>query len=512
MSARVLLDRAWIVVLSTVVVAGVAFGAHRLHPSRYTAEAVLLVPPKSASGGPGNADQAAGLAATYVRLIPKSADIAEAVAARLRMPLSAVVGRITAHRRPGTALLSMTFHAETAALAARGSRAVAEAVAAGSPGVPRGSVTVIGAAPTVHTVSARNNPPLYAATARAVVAAGGGSSGLGDATQANDLATTLAGVIPSDEATLTAIAGRLGSSPAAVRRNLKVFHDDQTSLLRVRFDGATSRDALAGARAVADSVTDGTRADGAIASGSLVLVRFPKTTTQSGSSSAFLPVGIGLGLALGVLLAFARERVDPRLRDAQTAAAAARTPATDAARVRAATAAVLLDRWAQIGKATAPPNGQVNVALLAVTSRAVPATRQVAQTLSHAGRDVPAARPAAPPNGAWAGVRASDGRAGTASVSVADDSPVATEPAVLDGAPGPVRLSALSDEARLFDAAAIARQDVIVLVADRRTRVHDIRRTVEMLAEIGMRPDWALLAGTKDKHDDTEEVTDAPIR
>lgn len=122
-------------------------------------------------------------------------------------------------------------------------------------------------------------------TAEAVVAVPAGSANsLSGVDGATKLARTYALLIPSDGVTLTAIGKKVGLSEKEVERRITVVNEAGTSLLRVRFRGKTSKEAVRGARSAASLLTDGQQISDTLDSSLMTIVRLPGRARGTGEA------------------------------------------------------------------------------------------------------------------------------------------------------------------------------------------------------------------------------------
>jgi len=307
----------------------------------------------------------------------------------------------------------------------------------------------------------------YEATAQLVVVPAEQRDNLifpGSANDANTLALTYAGVLPRDERLLRVVAGRVRLPLDRVRNRVSAVHQGGTSLLTVRFVDPRPARAVRAVNVLVAAATAGRSP--AIAPGSLRFVDIPEEATEvSGPADDALVLGLVLGAFLGLLLAIAWERADRRLDDADDVAAELGVPVGVLRRLPPATLAATLERWAGL----APDERRVSVALVPVSDRLAGRAREAAETLAQAARD----------HGWSATVDGADRPAGGERRRTA-------EPAfafLVGGRPG----------GESAGEAAALRADVTVLVLRRGLRARRVRRAVELLAQFGVEPVWALL-------------------
>jgi capsular polysaccharide biosynthesis protein len=323
----------------------------------------------------------------------------------------------------------------------------------------------------------------YTAEALVVVPSGAGPHGPGNAQEADKLAVTYAAVIPEDDRVLGRIARTLGVATSVVKRELKVVTEEGTSLIRLRFTDDHRDIAVAGARAAAEAVTSRIQVTPSIAPRSVALVRFPATPDKSSRPATTIPIGVVLGLALGLILLVAWERADARTDDVASLEAETGCPAMPFGGLSTGSMTALLRRWETLAGRSAP-----RIALVAAATNAERATVAAAHRLYAAAelermpigiedQRAGAAEQARPPsrsNGT--------GDPGAAPSGAAERGDRTT--LVIGGVPG-------SDVAG--EAVALA-ADFVVLVASPGTRAVDIRAAVAVLEQFGVSPGWALLA------------------
>src|SRR4029079_12057910 len=123
-------------------------------------------------------------------------------------------------------------------------------------------------------------------TAEAIVAVPAGSSdSLVGVDGATKLARTYAQLIPSDGVTLSAIGKKLGLNEKAVERRIAVANEPGTSLLRVRFRGRNSAEAVRGARVAAALLTEGEELSATLDSGLMTIVRLRERAQATGEAA-----------------------------------------------------------------------------------------------------------------------------------------------------------------------------------------------------------------------------------
>jgi capsular polysaccharide biosynthesis protein len=312
-------------------------------------------------------------------------------------------------------------------------------------------------------------------TAEAVVVVpSGGTSGLTPG-EASNLATTYANLIPEDRAILERTAARLRLDPVAVRQNLLVTHDFDTSILRLSFSDPDPEVAINGSRFLAQSLAGRNPVSPRIAPRSLSIVAVPTgTTTQSLEPFQALVLGLLLGLIGGSLVMIAWERADPRIRDVKTLGTEVGCASSSLQHASDESVVALLNRWTDIGGKT-----PLRVALLAATPLAEHGSERASDRLlklvTRSHRQV-----------------VSIGEPGTQ-----------TDPQVHIDVGGAVGGAAAGER--------LARNaDFIVLVVAEGTPVEELRHALDVLDQFGARPDWALFVDSVDKPTPQPSTTLAP--
>jgi capsular polysaccharide biosynthesis protein len=134
------------VVAAAVILATVSAGAiHNAQGASYQANAVLLVTSAAGSKGPGDANQAATLAATYAQVIPNNTIIQNEIAHRLGTDVGHVRADLAAASTDGTSLVSVTFRDPDPKFAYAGAVAATRVLTAGvtiAAAIPTGSLVV----------------------------------------------------------------------------------------------------------------------------------------------------------------------------------------------------------------------------------------------------------------------------------------------------------------------------------------------------------------------------------
>lgn len=316
--------------------------------------------------------------------------------------------------------------------------------------------------PALAAFAGDSQPGKTLAEAVTVVPAGAGADGPGDAVQATQLAQTYIEAIPLDGEVTAAVAEVVDRPADEVEESITVVGNPETSVLRLRYEDPDGDRALAGTAALLEAVTGRRPAARSVAPRSLEVVREADVLRESGGggSSALIPIGLFLGLCLGVVLAAAWERSDPRIDGPSELAAAAGTPATALGDVAPGNIEALLERWRRLAGDGAGP--QV-VGLLAGTERSEDLVRPAANAL--------------------AGLSAANGhvlRVATGSGPNGSESGLVVVTGGMPGGPS-------AGEAVAADAS------VVVVAVDRGARASELQNTLSVLEQFGARPAWALL-------------------
>jgi capsular polysaccharide biosynthesis protein len=285
--------------------------------------------------------------------------------------------------------------------------------------------------------------------------------------QANRLAVTDAGLIPTDTAIADAVARLLGTTRSDVFGRISVFNDPGTALLRVRYKGTSAENALAGASAVALSISGSRPASPNIAPGTISIVRVPSDASSSKAVGTLVVIGAALGLALGALLLVAWERTDPRLDDLEDLGTEVNCPTSSIDNLTDAAATALLERWRELGGASG-----TSVALLPTSTRLEVLVPNLARSLAAADTTRQTAV-------------ASNGPA-----LLADGVPTTPQRAKV----GPTLFSGGVPGGSSAGQGVALACDLTVLVAEEGSRRRDVRQSLNVLREYGIVPAWAILA------------------
>jgi capsular polysaccharide biosynthesis protein len=454
--------RGWVVLLSLVAVGAIAFAVSKALSKDHTANAVLAVPSTSGQTGSsgGSADAASSLANTYTGLIPQDQSVVRSVANAVGTSTTVARRNISVtQRRKTTGLLSLAYTATSRSKAMKGADALVAAVAGSNPGSPRivpGTVQLLNQ-PRVTQVAG-----LSTAKAAAFVPPNPAQEGAGDADAAIKLATTYAGLLPEDSEVIRYVAHRSGLSQADVRSGLTVTNDANSAVIRVRFRSKDAASASEATRAFATAVAGPSPVSDSIAPRSLSVVRLPdKGDAPAAGSTKTVAIGLILGLALGIILLIAWERADPRFDSSRRLSEGLGVPVSEFDRMSAGSVVALIDRWHRV-----TGHSPSRVAVLAAVPKAEAATGDVIDRLVEAAADD--------------GRAVSDGRGESGFGPVTIDG---TLTLVAGGTPG--------TEAAGERLAAAA--DMTALVVPKGARGARVSRSLSVLEQFGVKPEWALL-------------------
>jgi capsular polysaccharide biosynthesis protein len=464
-----LLRRLWILPVSIVLVAAIAYAVAGVQSSTYTATSTVVVSSVPGAVSASNSAGAGALANTYAGALPSDGALQAYVTRTAHVPAT---DAIKANPPRGSAI-TFTFTAPTRAGAIAGGRALARGLTAAKP------VSSTVSAGTLHLVQ---SPTTATATvtgryrAKVVVlvpASGGPTEGL-NPSDAGHLATTYAAIIPADDKLLLAASHAIGLPVSQVASDLSVVNEQNTSLLQIGFKASSSHDANAGARAVAKLVSGPNPVARGIIPSSIQDVSLPAvipsdTPVSSGGGSSKKPIVIGgvIGLLLGIVLLVGWERSDPRISDARGLSSVLGCPATPADRLSPDAAYALLERWRSLTDQV-----PARVAILPADNASVQHADAVIDALIAGGHG---------------DVSFVDARSGELPERLGHDA--ATD------APVPISLisAAVPGEGGAGEAVALGCDLAVVVVRDG-ARAANIRRLGDELGNFGVVPAWALLS------------------
>lgn len=477
--------RLWILPVSMAVVAALAYAVSGVQSATYTAQSTIVVTSAPGAGATAtNASQASGLASTYSSALPHDPLLQSYVTSRTGLSATSSISALPSRG----SLVRLQFSAGSSSDAVKGARAIAGALSGAhpasavvtSPGVLKLVKDPTGAAAAPLTATGGQS---YQATVVFVVAPAAGPTEGINPDDADHLAQTYAGIIPSDDALLTDVGKLIGQPSATVGQNLSVVNEQNTSLLQISFKSSQPDQAAAGARGVARLLSGPNPVAAGIVPSSLQVVSLPSNPGPAAKSKGkAIVIGAALGLVLGIVLLIAWERSDPRIRDARELSTQVGCPATPVDRLSPNASYALLERWASLTDHV-PARVAVLPASPAVEAQAAAAVRD----LRSAGGGL---------------VRYLDARAGILPEDLANGTAESETGVVLvhAGPPG-------GDSAG--EAIALG-CDLTVVVVPAGFRAADIRKLGEELTSFGIVPVWALLtAGSRRAAARSGQVADA---
>lgn len=157
-------------------------------------------------------------------------------------------------------------------------------------------------------------PASYTADAVMIVP-GGGSGEPGRASEAQRLAATYAAVLGEDDGVTPIVASAVGRSRWEVEQRLEVVNVMGTSVVQMSYEGQTPQEAVAAVSTVVRLVTGDEPQTPTVSPGTLLPTRVVGQAEPTPRTPA-VPIGVILGLALGVLLVVMLERAEPHIDDA----------------------------------------------------------------------------------------------------------------------------------------------------------------------------------------------------
>lgn len=329
-------------------------------------------------------------------------------------------------------------------------------------------VTVVVAAVCAYLVASTRGAT-YTAESTAVVATTNSAGVTPD--QANSLATTYAALIPKDSAILHSIAAVLGMSVSDVQHGLSVFNTTGTALLVIDYKGTSADNAIAGATTALQAIAGAHPVTPNIVPGSVGSVQTPTTASASRGVTVLVAIGVIAGIALGLLLVVAWERVDPRIDRPEDLSQEVGSPTSPVSEISESGANVLIARW----KALAG-HGPSRIALVPVTPDVQMDLPTVALRFSQ-GQGNGAEAP-------W-WVRAD--------AHIAENEDL-TQPIRIGT---PVVIACEVPSADLTALRSIMDCDLVVLVARKGTPRAALRELLESLTEFGVSPKWAIFLGSR---------------
>lgn len=462
-----LLRRLWILPLSIVLVAAIAYAVAGVQSSTYTAQSTVVVTSVPGAVSASNSGNAAGLASTYAGALPSDGAITSYINRTAHVSPSAIGAQPP---RGGVITFNVTAGTRHRAIAA--AQAMGRAITGDHPVtsvIDPGTLDLV-QSPTTATSTASGN---YRAKLIVMVPSTGGPTEGINPSDAGHLATTYAGIIPTDDKLLYAVAHATGIPVNQVASDLSVTNEQNTSLLQIGFKASSPHDANAGARTVAQLISGTAPVARGIVPSSIQEVSLPAVvpsntpTSSTGSSAKAVVLGGVVGLLLGIVLLVGWERSDPRLGDARSLSSVLGCPATPAERLSPDAAYALLERWRSLTESV-----PARVAVLPADEAAIPHADAVIDALIAGGHG---------------DVSFVDARSGELPERLADSN--ANDPRV------PISLISAGAPGQGGTGEAVALGcDLTVVVVRNGARAAEIRRLGDELGNFGVVPAWALLS------------------
>jgi capsular polysaccharide biosynthesis protein len=227
-------------------------------------------------------------------------------------------------------------------------------------------LAAIGICAAVAALASGARKDTYSSSALLLVSSGADAKGPGDASEAINLASTYATLIPQDPGVTRFVGKRLGLSSSDVEDDLTATHLTGTGLITLAFKSDDADDAVRGAALVVRAVTGDEPTSESIGADSMRVVRAPSrdqgfSTDQTISPAASLALAVILGLFLGIVVLIAWERADPRIDEPGDVELASQVPASRLNDLSESARAALVQRLAGQGAGSA---GSAAIALL----------------------------------------------------------------------------------------------------------------------------------------------------
>ena len=333
----------------------------------------------------------------------------------------------------------------------------------------------------------------YSANSILSVITGASSTSPGSAQEAANLAATYAGLIPADDAIVANVAAKTGLSFSQVQSDLAVTVQNGTSLLVVTFTSPVPSTALVGANATAHAISGDHPVSPAIPGGTMVVTKQAVDTTRhSTSGTIVLALGGIFGILLGLILALAWERADPRFDRPAQVTEVLGVPTRLASELSDASAVAIMRQWqAEAGTES------IRVAFLAGVSNIQGPIGAVARRFASSANSWGTQATVRQPMPTEVGRRRSDAerqggqrRSPRAKPSTAPNrAPAPTIQFIVGGTPGAEGGEVVAQQA-----------DLTVLAITPESKVREVQRSVEILEELGVTPSWALLIDSRVAH------------
>lgn len=168
----------------------------------------------------------------------------------------------------------------------------------------------------------------YSASAELAVVSGASEAGPGSANDADALALTYASIIPLDQVEMRRVAESTHLPFDTVTKSVSAAAVSGTSAIVLSFKASSQTQAINDVNLFARVVSVG-GAHSAVPGKSLAEVKLATSASRNGELRNFgIPLGIVLGLLIGVIAVLAIERADPRVDDVEDLAAITGTAVT----------------------------------------------------------------------------------------------------------------------------------------------------------------------------------------
>ena len=283
----------------------------------------------------------------------------------------------------------------------------------------------------------------YSSDAILLVNPGATNTSPGSSQEAQALASTYAGLIPSDSAVLGAVSAATGLTQDEVRSGATVTVENGTSLLDLRFSNTHDATAVAGVTAMSKAISGTHPVSPAIPAGSMTVVHGASAPVSHNRKLVeTVLIGVLLGLLLGAIIVTVWERADARFDRAGQVTGQLGIPARSLRHLNIDSATAMTERWRTLAIIDPP-----TIALVS-------------------------------------GVVGMQGTAEVVGSRLAELVP--NQQIRVGGAPGDENGERVAQFA-----------DVTVLLVPREARVREVLRSVEFLGQIGVVPAWALMTDEK---------------
>lgn len=279
----------------------------------------------------------------------------------------------------------------------------------------------------------------YSSDAILLVNPGATNTSPGSSQEAQALAATYAGLIPTDNAVLTAVSRATGLTEAQVKSGTTVTVVNGTSLLDLRFSSPRASTTTVGVTAMSNAISGEHPVTAAIPAGTMAVIHGASTPLGHAQKPIEVVIlGILIGLILGTVIVVVWERADARFDRPGQVTGQLGIPTRSLQQLNADSAMAMVDRWRSLAIIDEP-----TIALLS-------AVTGMQATTTVVGRELASLAP---------GVHLRTG-----------------------GSPGDENGDRVAQFANLT-----------VLVIPREARVRAVLRSVDFLSQVGIRPAWALM-------------------